>query len=70
VGNTVVPGCRERILHITHVLADVYEETPNPEEHIKPHHRNRARQFMQAVEANDVQKWVWHRLIDMGSSGM
>jgi hypothetical protein len=48
--------CRERILHITHVLADVYEETPNPEERIKTHHRQRARQFMAAVEANDVER--------------
>ncbi len=48
--------CRERILHITHVLADVYEETPNPDERIKQAHRARARAFMQAVEANDVEK--------------
>jgi hypothetical protein len=52
----VLHARRERILHITHVLADVYEETPNPEERIQPHHRQRARQFMAAVEANDVQR--------------
>ncbi len=47
---------RERIIHITHVLANVYEETANPDEHITPQHRTRAREFLHAVEANEVDR--------------
>ena len=40
-------------MQISYILANVFEDTPNPADLVKPEHRKLAEDFMQAVDSCD-----------------